>query len=50
MCVSGEDVAFRAVGLLTAEVDLDSEGESFKSGFPQRPKANDSEVLTVVSE
>ena len=50
MCVSGERVAFRAVGLLTVEVDLDSEMETFKSGFPQRPKANEFKVLTVVSE
>lgn len=43
-------MAFGAVGLLAVEVDLDGEMESFKSSFTQGPKANDSEVLTVVSE
>ena len=50
MCVSGTDVTFMGVGLLTVEVDSDSEVESFKSSFTQRPNANDPKVLTVVSE
>jgi hypothetical protein len=43
-------MAFRVASLLTIEVDLDSEMESFKSSFTQGPKANDSKVLTMVPE
>ena len=46
-----EDVAFGVMDLLAiGEVDLDCEIASLKSSFTPGPTANDSEVLTKVSE
>lgn len=44
-------MAFGVMDLLTIEeVDLDCEIESLKTSFTQGFKANDSKVLTMVSE
>ena len=51
MCEAPEDVAFRVLDLLArGEVDLDCEIVGLKSNFTQGPTANDSKVLTKVSE
>lgn len=44
-------MAFGVMDLLAIEeVDLDCEKESLKNSFAQEPSANDSKVLTMVSE
>jgi len=51
VCEAPEDVAFRVMDLLArGEVDLDCEIVGLKSNFTQGPTANDSKVLTKVSE
>lgn len=46
----GEYLALGVMDLLAIEVDLDCEKESLKTSFAQGLKANDSKVLTMVSE
>ena len=51
MCEAPEDVTFGVMDLLAiGEVDLDCEIAGLKSNFTQGPTANDSKVLTKVSE